>query len=224
MSELHQMTAQLRDRAGKGAARATRREGRVPGVIYGDKKSPILISLEPKEFEREIHKSGFFATLYDIKVGKGTERVIPRDLQLHPVTDRPLHVDFLRVSATSRINVFVPVIFENELQSPGIKRGGVLNIVRHEIEVLCAPDSIPQEIRIDLTGTQIGDSIHISSVSLPANVVPAIADRDFTIATIAAPSVQREVAEPAAEAATAPAAAAGDKKAPEKKPAGDKKG
>ena len=223
MSELHQLTAQMRDRVGKGAARATRREERVPGVIYGDKKSPILISLEPKELDREIHKSGFFATLYDIKVGKGTERVIPRDLQLHPVTDRPLHVDFLRVSATSRINVFVPVIFENEAQSPGIKRGGVLNIVRHEIEVLCAPDAMPHEIRIDLTGTQIGDSIHISSVALPANVTTTITERDFTIATIAAPSVQREVAEPAAEPAAATPATA-EKKAPEKKPAGDKKG
>jgi len=201
MSEISKLSAEPRERAGKGAARAARRAGRVPGVIYGAKKDPVLITLDPKDLRREISGGGFFGTLFDVGVGGGNERVLPRDLQLHPVTDRPLHVDFLRVSRDTRIDVMVPVVFLNEEESPGLKRGGVLNVVRYEVELSCQADAIPPQIEIDLTGRDIGDSAHISEVALPEGVQPTITDRDFTIATIAAPSVIREEAAEAAEAA-----------------------
>jgi large subunit ribosomal protein L25 len=209
MTEVHSLSVELRDRAGKGAARATRRAGRVPGVVYGNKEAATLISLEPRALVRELHKTGFFATLFDLKMGERSERVLPRDVQFDPVTDRPLHIDFLRVGAGTRVHVNVPVIFQNELASPGLKRGGVLNIVRHEIEFICAADSIPHSITIDLTGLEIGDSVHISMVKLPEGVAPAITDRDFTIATIAPPTAQKlEAADAAAAAAAGEAATA----------------
>jgi large subunit ribosomal protein L25 len=209
MGEVHSLGAEPRARAGKGAARQTRRDGRVPGVIYGNKQDPVMISLEPKELVRELHKSGFFATLFDVQLDGAKHRVLPRDVQFDPVTDKPIHVDFLRVSADTKVHVEVPVIFQNDFASPGIKRGGVLNIVRHEIELVCAADSIPHELLVDLTGLDIGDSVHISAIKLPEGVVPAIADRDFTVATIVAPSAQKgEAAEEAAAAEAAAAAAA----------------
>lgn len=192
MSDVNVLAAEPRERAGKGAARATRRAGRVPGVIYGAKEDPVLITMDPRDLLREINTGSFFASLLDIKVGKGNERVLPRDLQLHPVTDRPLHVDFLRVSQDTKINVEIPVNFLNEEESPGLKRGGVLNVVRYTVEVACRADVIPQGIDIDLTGRDIGDSVHISEVFLPDGVEPTITDRDFTIVTIAAPSVVEE--------------------------------
>ena len=197
MSEVHTLVAEAKDRAGKGAARAARRAGRVPAVIYGAKKTPVMISLEPRDLDREISGGGFFATLYDVQVADTKERVLARDLQLHPVTDRPLHVDFLRVSASTEVTVQVPCSFNNEEESPGLKRGGVLNIVRHELELVCRADAIPQQIDVDLTGLEIGDSVHISEIKLPDGVQPTITDRDFTIASIAAPSI---IAEEAAEA------------------------
>ena len=198
MSDVQTLLAEAKDRAGKGAARAARRAGRIPAVIYGAKKPPVMISLAPRDLDREISGGGFFATLYDVQVADNKERVLARDLQLHPVSDRPLHVDFLRVSAATEVTVQVPCSFNNEEESPGLKRGGVLNIVRHELELLCRADTIPHQIDVDLTGLEIGDSIHISEVSLPEGVQPTITDRDFTIASIAAPSV---IAEEAAEAA-----------------------
>ena len=203
MSDIQALSAEMRERAGKGAARATRRAGRVPAVIYGAKKDPVMISLDPRDLAREIGGGGFFATLYDVQVDEAKERVLPRDLQLHPVTDRPLHVDFLRVSAATQVNVQIPCAFINEEESPGLKRGGVLNIVRFELEMACRADAIPNQIEIDLTGREIGDSIHISEVPLPEGVTPTISDRDFTVATIAAPSVIAEEAAEAAEAAEA---------------------
>jgi large subunit ribosomal protein L25 len=199
MSEINKLSAEPRERAGKGAARAARRAGRVPGVIYGAKKDPVLITVDPGDLRQEITGGGFFAKLFDVAVGGDSERVLPRDLQLHPVTDRPIHVDFLRVSRETRLNVMVPVVFLNEEESPGLKRGGVLNVVRYEIELSCQADAIPPQIEIDLTGREIGDSAHISDVTLPEGVEPTITDRDFTIATIAAPSVIREEAAEAAE-------------------------
>jgi large subunit ribosomal protein L25 len=201
MSEINKLSAEPRERAGKGAARAARRAGRVPGVIYGAKKDPVMITLDPADLRQEIMGGGFFAKLFDVAVGGGSERVLPRDLQLHPVTDRPIHVDFLRVSRDTRLNVMVPVVFLNEEESPGLKRGGVLNVVRYEVELSCQADAIPPQIEIDLTGREIGDSAHISEVTLPEGVEATITDRDFTIATIAAPSVIREEAAEAAEAA-----------------------
>ena len=200
MSDVHTLVAEAKDRAGKGAARAARRAGRVPAVIYGAKKTPVMISLAPRDLDREISGGGFFATLYDVQVADKTERVLARDLQLHPVSDRPLHVDFLRVSASTEVTVQVPCSFNNDEESPGLKRGGVLNIVRYELELVCRADAIPQQIDVDLTGLEIGDSVHISEVSLPDGVQPTITDRDFTIASIAAPSI---IAEEAAEAAEA---------------------
>ena len=189
MTETSVIEAQLRDRAGKGVARAARRSGLVPAVIYGDKKEPVLINIDGELLARELHKPGFYTRLMDVKIGGDSHHVLPRDVQFHPVTEKPLHVDFLRVGADTEIRMNVPVLFENEAASPGLKRGGVLNVVRHEIEVLCSVANIPQSFRIDLTGLDIGDSVHISQVSLPPGVRPTIADRDFTIATVAAPTV-----------------------------------
>ena len=195
MAQTIALQAELRERAGKGAARATRRTGRVPAVIYGNKEAPVMISLEPIQLNKELHKPGFFAHIFEINAGGKKERVLARDLQMDPVTDRPLHVDFMRFGKDTKFNVDVVMHFLNEEDSPGLKRGGVLNVVRHEVEFLCSPDNIPEFIEIDLTGLEIGDSIHISALTLPEGVVPTITDRDFTIATIAAPTVA-EVEEP----------------------------
>ena len=204
MSDTIALPAEPRERVGKGAARAVRRAGRVPAVIYGDRKDPLTISLDPRDVDRELHKPGFFATLYDVEVGGKKHRVLPRDVQLDPVSDRTVHVDFLRVAQDTEVTVNVPVNFVNEEESPGLKRGGVLNIVRHEIEFSCRADAIPQQIELDLTGLEIGDSVHISMVKLPDGVTPTITDRDFTIATVAAPSAVK------AEAAEEQAAAEGE--------------
>ncbi|HTO80929.1 MAG TPA: 50S ribosomal protein L25/general stress protein Ctc [Methylomirabilota bacterium] len=205
MTEVHSLSAELRERAGKGPARTTRRAGRVPGVIYGNHESPTLISMEPRELDREIHKTGFYTTLFDVKIDGKAHRVLPRDIQFDPVSDRAIHADFMRVTDKTRVRVHVPVSFTNEGLSPGIKRGGVLNIVRHEIDVVCEAGNIPHSIVVDVEGRDIGDSMHISMVKLPAGVRPAIADRDFTIATIAPPTVHKTEAEEAAEAAAAAA-------------------
>jgi large subunit ribosomal protein L25 len=193
MSDASVLQAELKDRAGKGAARATRRAGRVPCVVYGAKKAPVLISIDPRDVMKGLHAGTFFSTVYDIEVaGEKNERVLPRDVQFHPVTDVPQHVDFLRVSAATQVTVEVACNFFNEEESVGLKRGGVLNVVRHAIEFVCAVDAIPQSIDIDLSGFDIGDSIHYSALSIPDGVVPTITDRDFTVATIAAPSVAEE--------------------------------
>jgi len=199
MAQRQIMTAEPRDRAGKGAARATRRAGRVPAVVYGDKKDPILVSLDPRDVKKSVDSGSFFATIFDLQVDGKTERVIPRDLQVHPINQLPQHVDLLRVAADTKITVEVPCAFTNEEESPGLRRGGVLNVVRYAVEVHCGIDDIPQGFDIDLTGLDIGDSIHASTLSLPSGVELTITDRDFTIATVAAPTVVAE--ETAAEAA-----------------------
>lgn len=200
MSEVLTLAAEARDRAGKGASRAVRREGRVPAVIYGNKESAVAIHVEEKRLVKLLHTGHFMNSVVEIEVDGKTHRTLPRDVQFHPVTDRPIHVDFLRLSANATITVNVPVRFENEAASPGLKRGGVLNVVRHEIEVKAPADAIPDDILVDVTGFDVGDSIHISAVKLPKGVTPVI-DRDFTIATIAAPSglKSQEAAEEAAE-------------------------
>jgi len=199
MADIHNLAAEPKERAGKGAARAARRAGRIPAVIYGAKKAPVMITLDPQEVNREMRNGAFFTTLFDVKVNGGTERVLARDLQQHAVSERPLHVDFLRVSATTVVEVEVPCHFINEEESPGLKRGGVLNIVRHELELTCRADAIPNEIVIDLTGLDIGDSVHISQIALPDGVTSTISDRDFTVASVAAPSVVKEEAAEEAE-------------------------
>jgi large subunit ribosomal protein L25 len=204
MADIATISAELRDRAGKGAARATRRAGRIPGVIYGDQKDPVLVSLDPREFDKVLRRPGFFAKLLNVTVDGKTHRTLPRDVQLHPVNERALHVDFLRVGAQTRITVAVPVHFINNDKAPGLKRGGILNVVRHEIELVCTADNIPDHITVDLDGVDIGESVHIKSVTLPPGTKPTI-ERDFTIASVAAPTVVRE--EQAAAAAAAAAAA-----------------
>lgn len=199
MSETNTLSAQARTQVGKGAARAARRAGAVPAVIYGAKKDPLSITIDPLALRREISKPGFFSTLYDIECDGTTEHVLCRDLQLHPITDAPMHADFLRVTESTRINVDIPVLFENEEESPGLKEGGVLNVVRHSVEVICRAGAIPESIVIDLTGLEIGDSVHISEVNLPDGVQPTITDRDFTIATIAPPTVMPTEEEEAEE-------------------------
>ncbi|MCW9045118.1 MAG: 50S ribosomal protein L25/general stress protein Ctc [Alphaproteobacteria bacterium] len=207
MSDFTTFNAEVRERAGKGAARAVRKTGRIPAVIYGDSKDPSSISLEPLEYKKAIIGGGFFSTVFEIKVGGKTEKVLARDVQLHPVTDRPLHLDFLRLGKNTKVTVAVPVNFINEVESPGLKRGGVLNIVRHDLDLVCRGDAIPQSIEIDLTGLEIGDGVHISAVTLPEGVVPDITDRDFTIATVAPPTVMKSVEEEEAEEAAAAEAA-----------------
>jgi large subunit ribosomal protein L25 len=208
MADIVELPAQARDRAGKGPARAARRAGQVPGVIYGAKKDPSLVTVEERLLKKLLHQGGFFSTLFDVKVDGKAERVLARDVQFDPVSDFPVHIDFLRVSGTTSVHVEVAVHFLNEDQCPGLREGGVLNVVRHEVELTCRADAIPQHIEVDLTGLEIGDGVHISMVKLPAGVHPTITDRDFTIATIAAPTVVREES---AEAQASAAEEAGEK-------------
>jgi large subunit ribosomal protein L25 len=214
MSKIVQLKAAARGRAGKGAARAVRREGRVPGVVYGDKKEPQNISFAYRDLEPHVNTGRFMATLVDLDVDGAVVRAIPRDVQFEAVRDFITHVDFLRLGPNARIHVEVPVHFKNQDQAPGLKKGGVLNIVRHEIDLYCPADFIPDEILVDLTGLEIGQSIHISAVQLPANVTPAIRERDFTIATIAAAAGLKEAEEDAAAAAAATAEGAASAEVP----------
>jgi large subunit ribosomal protein L25 len=185
MAELTELKATAREGTGKLANRALRAKKLVPGVIYGGTQEPANVTLEYRHVWQHYQTGHFLSTVYMLDIDGKKERVIPRDVQVDPVRDFPIHVDFMRVSRSSRVDVAVPVQFLNEDASPGLKRGGVLNIVRHEVELSCPVDSIPDRITIDLTGRDIGDSIHISAIALPEGVTPKIADRDFTIATIA---------------------------------------
>jgi len=193
MSELHTLDVAVRDRAGKGSARAARREGKIPAVIYGDKKPSEMVTLGRNQLARLMNRGEFVGKLFQVTVPGGEEqRVLVRDLQKDPVTDEPVHVDLFRLGEGAIIVFEVPVHFINEEVSPGMKRGGVLNIVRHDIEVRCRARDLPDFIEIDLADMDIGDSAHGSSVTLPADVEMAISDRDFTIATIAAPKVSAD--------------------------------
>ena len=189
MSENLKLAAETRDRAGKGASRAVRRTGRVPAVIYGAGEAAMPIHVEEKLLVRQLSSGHFMNSVVEIAIGDGKAiRTLPRDVQFHPVSDRPIHVDFLRLTGNSVITVEVPVHFIDEDKSPGMKRGGVLNIVRHELQLDCPSDAIPDQIDVSLAGRDVGDSIHISAVALPKGVKSHITDRDFTIATIVAPS------------------------------------
>lgn len=188
MSDTLTLSAETRDRAGKGASRALRREGRVPAVVYGNKQEALSITLEEKALIKAMANGHFMNSVVMIDGVGEAVRTLPKDVQFHPVTDRPLHVDFLRIGEHSSVHVQVPVVFTDEEQAPGIKRGGVLNIVRHELELVCDAAEIPDQIEISLAGLDVGASIHISAVNLPQGATSAIEDRDFTIATIVAPS------------------------------------
>ena len=184
----YELKAEARAQVGKGSARELRRNGLIPAVIYGDKQDPVSIALSRKDVTKKIHDGGFLTTLVTIEVDGKKYNVLPKDYQLDPVRDFLMHVDFLRVSKDTQVTVEVPVHFENEEKSPGLKRGGVLNVVRHAVECHCPANAIPEAIIVDLTGLEVGDGIHISHVTLPKGVEPTITDRDFTIATIAAPA------------------------------------
>ncbi len=206
MVQTIRIEAEARGQAGKGAARATRKGGLVPAVIYGAKQEATLIALDPRDVMKELQKGGWQSHLYEVAVkGGGTERTLMRDIQFHPVTDRPLHVDFQRLAAGQRIRVRVPVSFLNEEGSPGLKEGGVLNLVRREIEVMADPDAVPEAFEIDLAEAGIGDSLRWSAVKNDFGT-KAVIDRDFVVATIAAPTVveEEEVAPPPAAPETAP--------------------
>ncbi len=188
MSEQLTLSAEARDRAGKGASRALRREGRVPAVIYGNNEEPQSIHVEEKLLNKLLGTGHFFNSVVMVEVNGKAVRTLPKDVAFHPVTDRPLHADFLRVSEHATVNVNVPVRFENEDAAPGLKKGGVLNVVRHDVELIVDAANIPEDVVVDLKGFEVGDSIHISAVTLPKGAKTAIDDRDFTIATIVAPS------------------------------------
>jgi len=227
MANVVTIEAEARERAGKGAARATRRQGHVPAVIYGAKQAPTLISLDPRAVLRELQRSGWRSRLYEVKLpGAAPTRVLIRDVQFHPVTDAPEHVDFQRLAAGEKMRVAVAVTFLNELTSPGLKRGGVLNVVRHAVECYVDPDQVPEHFEADLGTLDINDNIRWSDLKGTDGIRPTITDRDFVVATVAAPTKQ---AEAAADPAAAPAAAAPAKggaapaKAAPKPPAAKKK-
>jgi large subunit ribosomal protein L25 len=198
MSEQLTLPAETRERAGKGASRELRRDGRVPAVVYGQKKDPLSIHVEEKLLSKMLSTGHFMNSVVMIDVSGKPTRTLPKAVDFHPVSSRPIHVDFLRISEHTQVNVAVPMRFDNEDASPGLKRGGVLNVVVHELEIVCDAAHIPSEIHIPLDGLEIGDSIHISQVKLPEGVVPSNTDEDFTVATIVAPSAMKAEEEEAA--------------------------
>jgi large subunit ribosomal protein L25 len=191
MSDQLTLPAEARDRAGKGASRALRREGRVPAVVYGEKKEPLAIHVEEKLLSKMLSTGHFMNSVIMIDYEGKPHRTLPKAVDFHPVSSRPIHVDFLRIGEHTKVTVGIPVRFDNEDDSPGLKRGGVLNVVQHELELVCDAASIPNEIHIDLTGLEIGDSVHIGQVKLPEGVTAANQDEDFTVATIVAPSAMK---------------------------------
>ena len=185
MTQVVTLAAEVRAGKGKGSAHAIRRQNKIPAVIYGDKKPPEMISMDLNLVSRHANKTGFFTHLFDLEIGGKKYRVLPRDAQFDPVSDRPIHVDFLRVSASTKVRVAVPVVFVNADKSPGIKRGGTLNVVHHQVEIACSPDKIPAQFTIDLDGLQIGDAVHLSAIKMPEGVKSTTTEKDFTIASIA---------------------------------------
>lgn len=199
MSKIVTIKAASRSKAGKGASRSVRRTGDIPGVVYGDKKDPQLISLTYKTVHPHVETGRFLSTLVDLEIDGKTIRAIPRDVQFEPVKDRIIHVDFLRLGKDARINVEIPVHFKNQEAAPGLKAGGVLNIVSHSVNLYCPADFIPDDIVVDLTGMQIGQNIHLSDIKLPDRVSP-VSREDLTLVTLTS---QAKEEEPVAEAAPA---------------------
>lgn len=223
MAEALELKAWMRARTGKGGARASRREGRIPGIVYGDKTDPQTVAVDYRAIVNQLHTGHFQSTIFMLDLEGTKTRVIPRDVQLDPIRDFPIHVDFMRVGEHSLVTVEVPVRFLNEAASPGIKRGGILNVVRHEIEVRCPADAIPEHFDVDLTGLEIGDAVHSSALKLPEGVKPTTTERDFTVATIVGRAAEEPgpgaaaAAEPGAAEAAVPAEAAGEKDKDKKK-------
>jgi large subunit ribosomal protein L25 len=206
MPEIISLSAEPRTSAGKGASRAMRRAGRVPGIIYGDGQAPTPVSFDPRELSRAVGRAGFFATIVDVSLDGTVHRTLAREVQAHPISDVALHVDFMRVGAGARVTVSVPVSFMNHDRAPGLRRGGILNVIRHTIDIACSVDNIPDRLVVDLEGLEIGDSVHVEKITLPEGVRPVLSSRDSTIASVAASSAVREEAlAAAATAATVPA-------------------
>jgi large subunit ribosomal protein L25 len=216
MASFTTIQAEARELAGKGAARAVRRAGKVPAVIYGAKQTPALITLDPREVMRELTRGGWRSRLFEVEVAGVTQRALMRDVQFHPVSDKPEHVDFQRLAAGEPIRVAVAVSFVNEATSPGLKRGGMLNVVRHSVEVLCDPDSVPEHFEADLGALDINDNIRFSDLTGTEGAKPTITDRDFVVATVVAPTKAPEVVAEAGAAAAPAAAPAKGKAAPAK--------
>jgi large subunit ribosomal protein L25 len=215
MSDIISIAADMRERVGKGGARETRRAGRIPAIIYGSEGEPTAVSVDGRELHKQVRGGGFFSNVYEISVDGKKHRVLARDMQRHPVTGAPLHVDFMRFSASTRVTVDVDVVFVNEDAAPGLKHGGVLNIVSHSVPLICKPDEIPQNITVDLTGLEIGDVIHSKTLNIPASAELDMSDPEATIATIAAPTVATAEedsadADAAAEASAAAATEGGE--------------
>ena len=190
MSNTVLMNAEMRTDLGRSASRYSRNNGKIPGIVYGEKKETLSVIIEAKEYRKLLNQPGVFSRLIDLSIDGKSNIVLTKDIQFHPVSDNPLHIDFLRIGENSSVSVSIPVKFLNEELSPGLKSGGVLNVVRYELELVCKADKIPSIIEIKLNDLNIGDSIHISAVDLPDGVKPSITDRDFTIATIAAPAAK----------------------------------
>jgi large subunit ribosomal protein L25 len=215
MSEQLTLPAEARDRAGKGASRALRRDGRVPAVIYGEKKEALSIHVEEKLLSKMLSTGHFMNSVVMIDFKGKPQRTLPKAVDFHPVSSRPIHVDFLRIGEHTKVYVAIPMRFDNEEESPGLKRGGVLNVVVHELEIVCDAANIPNEIHVSLEGLEIGDSLHISNVSLPDGVVPANQDEDFTVATIVAPSAMKAEEEETAPEGEVPTVGEGEEAAGE---------
>jgi large subunit ribosomal protein L25 len=210
MSDQLTLPAEARDGLGKGASRALRRDGRVPAVVYGEKKEPLSIHVEEKLLSKMLSTGHFMNSVVMIDFKGKPHRTLPKAVDFHPVTSRPIHVDFLRIGEHTKVHVAVPMRFDNEEAAPGLKRGGVLNVVVHELEIVCDAASIPAEIHIPLDGLEIGDSIHISQVKLPNGVTPANTEEDFTVATIVAPSAMKAEEEETAPADAVPTVEGGE--------------
>lgn len=221
MSEAQTLAAETRARTGTGGARAVRRDGKVPGIVYGDGKDAVAVKVDPIDLLKAYRQEGFMSQVLNLEIDGKAEQAIPRDVQTHPVKDHIMHVDFMRVSAKTKVTVSVPMHFTNEDQSPGLGRGGVLNIVRHDVEIRCPASAIPEYLVGDLTGLDINDAIKISNIDLPDGAKATITDRDFTIATVAAPSLVRSEAEEEAEAAEGEDGEAPEEGETEAAPAGD---
>jgi large subunit ribosomal protein L25 len=215
MREMQELVAQPRAEKGKGAAYRARQKGLLPGIVYGGKGEPQNVQLDERAFVKVYSTGGMLSRLFMLDLDGKKTRVIPRDIQVDPVTDRPIHVDFLRLEKGARVSIAIPVHFKNHAESPGLKRGGVLNIILHEVDLMCPADNVPEFLEIDLAGLDIHDSVHISSVKLPEGVKPVNTREDFTVATIVVPTtyVEEVVAAPAAEGEAA-AAAEGAEAAP----------
>ena len=208
MAQVQELKAEAREGRGKGPSYQARTKGLIPGIVYGGKGEPETVNVDARTLERHIEKGGFLTTLLMLDVAGKKTRVIPRQLQLDPVSDRPVHVDFMRLAEGATVRLEVPVQFKGQGESPGLKKGGVLNIVRHKMELICPADRIPNEVLVDISKLDINESIHISALSLPQGVKPTIRGRDFTVCSIVAPTSVVEEQRAAAAAAGAPAAEA----------------